>query len=611
MKKKNIKNKKNNFSYLFIGFIIVCILLLSVGFASFSSKLSIDGKAYIDIKGIMRITNASVYDTSNGGYCNEISFTEDSVNVSTITPNSNSYVIYAIDVTNTSPYDAYLNAADPISFKLKNGSNSTVHSYEYLNLNGSTMIPKRSVYTFYVKVYYNGSGTVSSSNDTVNATFKLGYTLHTAFYYTINASPSDATVSVTYNGETHSEVGSYTLLVEDKSNLSWTVTKEDYYSKNGSYTMTAEDHTDNVTLDAMPKYTLRVIPNPNFAYVTITRNGKVIGEGNGTQTIQVVSGADISYTVIDLEYYDGSGNYTTTASAHDINVTLTEKPWITGTISNSDRTSAATKSDTNYHPGYYFVEVWGGRGGYGSGQNSGSSVAGSAGYVYGVVQLNYGDSIFATAGGNGQDKSASAAGGANGGGTSGNNTSQTSGSGGGYSAFAVGTSTINSNTISSSNVKLIAAGGGGAGGLGGLFGSYKGGNGGAGGTLSSTSTNVTGGIAYSGGDGTSATSNGNGIGYGGSSTAGGTKSGGSSGSLLAGGAGKERGGGGGAGYYGGGGGAGTRALSGGNYGPGGGGGGSSFVASGVSTTLPSGTSTSSNPSSTGGAVKITYIGKSI
>lgn len=71
-------------------------------------------------------------------------------------------------------------------------------------------------------------------------------------------------------------------------------------------------------------------------------------------------------------------------------------------------------------------------------------------------------------------------------------------------------------------------------------------------------------------------------------------------------------GGGGAGYYGGGGGGVSSVFA---TAPGGGGGGSSFIANGVTySNLPSSVTsklTSTNPSSTGGAIKIQWIGKTL
>ena len=98
------------------------------------------------------------------------------------------------------------------------------------------------------------------------------------------------------------------------------------------------------------------------------------------------------------------------------------------------------------------------------------------------------------------------------------------------------------------------------------------------------------------------------------STTGGTNSNDSdcNGSAFQGGITSGFGGAGGGGYFGGAGGSGLGGIS---TGPGGGGGGSSFIANGVTYSgLPSSVTsklTSSNPSSTGGAVKIQWVGKNL
>ena len=138
------------------------------------------------------------------------------------------------------------------------------------------------------------------------------------------------------------------------------------------------------------------------------------------------------------------------------------------------------------------------------------------------------------------------------------------------------------------------------------------GYGGAGGDFSSASTSITGGLVFNGYDGTSGGVDEN-IGTGGSTT-GGTCSAYDKavGSFLAGGTSHAKGGAGGAGYYGGAGGdgAGNRASK----ASGGGGGGSSFIASSVIyKDLPEDVLaklTTTNPSTTGGSITITYLGAS-
>ena len=135
-------------------------------------------------------------------------------------------------------------------------------------------------------------------------------------------------------------------------------------------------------------------------------------------------------------------------------------PWVTGTFVNTDRKTATTKEDTVYHPGYYLIEMWGGKGGEyyrASSQNTG--YRGEAGYIYAVVNLDYNQKIYFTLGGNSRNGeiSGSSRGGANGGGYG----AQTyPGGGGGYSAFAIDTTSISEATINSGNVLMIVGGGG-------------------------------------------------------------------------------------------------------------------------------------------------------
>ena len=364
---------------------------------------------------------------------------------------------------------------------------------------------------------------------------------------------------------------------------------------------------------------LTVTANVSTAVAVIKVNNDVVASGTVPITAGVGNGKNVTITVSEPEYYytETNGTYngyeeTFVMTTEDTtkNITLNERPWITGTTSNTSSTTAATKTTTNWHAGYYLVEAWGGTGGTGSG------AAGAAGYVYGIVYIGYNNSVYSTAGGNGSSSASNPSGGANGGGNGGSGSSGmggNKGAGGGYSAFAIGATAINSTNINNGTVKLIAGGGGGGAAKGSTFGTGSGGSGGAGGSLTTTKSTITAGSVFSGVDGVVITGTGaNSNGKAGSTSAGAGGGGGSNGSMLTGGGGYERGGGGGAGYYGGGGGGISSAMA---TAPGGGGGGSSFIANGVTYSgLPSSVTnklTSSNPSSTGGAIKIQWIGKNM
>ncbi len=310
--------------------------------------------------------------------------------------------------------------------------------------------------------------------------------------------------------------------------------------------------------------------------------------------------------------------------------------------------------------GYYFIELWGGKGADGadttaSGGSAGGK-GGAAGHIYAKVYLKKGQVLFYTLGGNGVPTSnATSGGGVNGdGGHHGSMGGDTVGGGGGYSALFLYNENEFENKYGSLDVKSIdendrlskyvmIAGGGGGGGAGngqGLFNSAATGtaDGGAGGSFSSKSglisgANVIEGTFFAGGDGKSSGSSFDYIGRGGTNLPGavpetfitnvsgyapndwaGTQN--KSHPGGAGGSGNLRGGGGGAGFAGGSGGVMTGTLIPNNVG--GGGGGSSFLASSINgeapiyadlSSVPSKFIQDTNPSEKGGSFCITYLGE--
>ncbi|MBQ7293636.1 MAG: hypothetical protein IJW79_07845 [Clostridia bacterium] len=298
--------------------------------------------------------------------------------------------------------------------------------------------------------------------------------------------------------------------------------------------------------------------------------------------------------------------------------------------------------------GWYLLDLWGGAGADVEGAGSG----GKGGHVYGKVYLTAGQTLYYTLGSNGQaTQKAHTGGGANGtGGGHGLVGSYTVGGGGGYSAVFLYNegrfdALYSDFDFSKDDITeadrvtkfIMIAGGGGGGGAtpdsGAIAG--KAAHGGDGGSIGGTSGTVSGdnviaGTYFSGSNGKSSGSSTSYVGKGASNVPGkvsdsmlgitdaeavapDTWFGTVDGNGGAGGSGELRGGGGGAGYAGGSGGLMTSVLIASNVG--GGGGGSSFF---VSTVNGKNTEyadiadaaaylTESNPSSTGGALGITYL----
>ena len=445
----------------------------------------------------------------------------------------------------------------------------------------------------------------------LNVYFGFRFSFYKIPQYTLSVTTTPEDALIVFEVEDQvvaSGTGHVSKLMDSNKPIKYTVSKKNYYTQTETITMT-EDTTRTIELTHKPDYELTINPTPSNSLVTFKVNGEVVSSGTGVQSYTAVDETTIEYTVSMFEYYDKTGSFTLDGKDTTIDVSLDLMPWITGTFTNNDRKVATTKEDVVYHPGKYLIEMWGGKGGqYFRAESKQTGYRGEAGYIYAIVDLEYNDKIFFTLGGNGRDGdySGTARGGANGGG---NGAATYAGGGGGYSALAVGTTTIDEANINSGNVLMIVAGGGGAGGSSLVAG--KPGDGGNGGTLTSATTTISIGNVFHGADGTLNGAKEGRNGLGGTTTSTANSNGGKAGGLLLGGAGNGNGGGGGAGYYGGSGSAGPGTLS--TNQPGGAGGGSSFISSKATySNLPS-TATSklvaTNPSSTGGAIVITYLGK--
>ena len=625
MSRKNSDFK--NFRYIF-GVWVIAFLLVGYAFAGHTDTLAMEGMATIQkhIYDYVYITHVEV-NGSSGGSSNNFSFLDHEIKADVSLPSCNNYVTYRTSIVNSTPYKAFITDAGLKSAFNGNGNATNSFSVEFLDTNGNpivlnnSFIPRYSSMPVDVKIKNNCTG--SDTSGVVVADFE--YSLYKYFDLTINSvSPNNGEITLTTTEGNFTGVGSVTHRVMEGETATYHVEKKYYYPANGSYTMMADDHTENITLIPDPHRDLTINTNVSTSTIVVNQDNQVICSGSGSLVCSVESGKNVTFTVDEPEYYysESGGVYSGYSETFSMpatettkSVTLTERPWITGSLPNTNRGTARTLTSTNWHSGYYLVEVWGGEGGVGD-DSSSSCVPGESGYIYGVIYIPYDTQIFRTSGGNGDRDTGVAEGGANGGGTGGSSSSSGlsghRGGGGGYSAFVIGATSVNQTNINNGKVKFIAAGGGGSSARGQNLSTQRGGSGGNGATLSSASSSISAGVVFSGSDGEAPA----GSAYGrGGSTSGGAKGGNSAtaGSLLQGGNADTRGGGGGAGYYGGGGGSVNNRIT--NGGPGGGGGGSSFIASGITYSGLSSSITNkltpSNPSTTGGCVKVQWIGKTM
>lgn len=622
MKKKLQKNKKNNLIFFLFSILTVYVLTLTIGFSAASSTLAINGSALVRSSADVRITNVQRVQASDDVTLKYLSLDSNqtfTLDCKLTTIWSKAY--FEVTVTNLSSSPVLVTSVKELQ-ELNTHMEYTTGDFVI----NKTKIPPASeakiIICFQYKEdfmdrYVSGSFEIieqwrNPETSHLKTSMKLNFYKVPQYSYTINTNLTDSTITLEdENGIIATGTGSLTTIIDENTTVKWTVSRKNYYPQSGTDLVT--DHvTKEITMLRTEDKIFTVVPTPSDALVTIKiKDGEVLVSGIGTQSVTASDLTELSYTVSRFEYKDDTGDYTLNGEDYTENVTLEELPWATGTFVNTDRKTATTKEDTIYHPGYYLIEMWGGRGGeYYRASSKSCGYRGEAGYVYGVVNLEYNTKIYFTLGGNGRDGelSGTARGGANGGG---NGAATYAGGAGGYSVLAINTTTIDETNINNGNILIIAGGGGG--GSGSSLVAGKPGNGGNGGSLTSEYTTTTIGTVFHGADGTLNQAKEGRNGLGGTAVARSQSNAGENGKLLSGGNGSGNGGGGGGGYYGGGGGGGAGTVS--TNQAGGGGGGSSLLAkavtyNGLSTNITS-KLVGTNPSSSGGAIVITYLGKTL
>ena len=156
----------------------------------------------------------------------------------------------------------------------------------------------------------------------VSLSYTENITLKELVTYTINPTPSDATVSLTANGYTQS---GNSIVVASGTTVSWSVSKTDYVSQNGSEVVSSNTTNPVVLVPNIVTYTIN--PTPSDATVVLTANGYT-QSGN---SIDVDPNTSVDWTVSKTGYIQQSGTKVVTTTETDTvvlvqSVTLTINP---------------------------------------------------------------------------------------------------------------------------------------------------------------------------------------------------------------------------------------------------------------------------------------------
>ncbi len=108
--------------------IVICIILMSIGYSALNSDLTISGEAIVEAPTYIKITNISVLTSENGGYSTyNPSYTNDTSNIGVTLPNENSTITLLIEVTNDTGYYYHLDKV------IEDINNNLSIKYEIIN----------------------------------------------------------------------------------------------------------------------------------------------------------------------------------------------------------------------------------------------------------------------------------------------------------------------------------------------------------------------------------------------------------------------------------------------------------------------------------------------
>ena len=164
---RNIKDKTN-----LMLFLLMCVftLTLTVGYSAINSELTVSGEASFRIMEGTRITNVSLYETTNNGiesYKNK--FSSDSITLGVDLKELESTITYKVEVTNFGTVASVINSIETTS----NSNQSS--EVELIGYNKSSFIYPGDVKEIYIKVKYKNNISTLPETTSVNLIIDFEY----------------------------------------------------------------------------------------------------------------------------------------------------------------------------------------------------------------------------------------------------------------------------------------------------------------------------------------------------------------------------------------------------------------------------------------------------
>ena len=209
---KTIKRIHKDINYkpvLMTGVLILCVLLLSIGFSSLSTNLNASSSAIVRLVKDIRVTGAVLETTSSSGASNWSEYDVNNLIASVNLPNSSSTVSYDVEVTNISNVEMGILTVTGLPENLTYSISNYNLKDTLCDDTNSTQCKLGSTTTLHVTVGYKNNG-FDSSNTTyrfnMNFDFKEVYNITYRGFNNTSSLPSTIldgeTKNITFNSNT-------------------------------------------------------------------------------------------------------------------------------------------------------------------------------------------------------------------------------------------------------------------------------------------------------------------------------------------------------------------------------------------------------------------------
>ncbi|MBR3660547.1 MAG: InlB B-repeat-containing protein [Bacilli bacterium] len=199
----------NRYKSLIVTMLFGAVITLTIGYSLFSTDLNIGGIfSIVRIQKDIRITNISLNQTEGDALSNYEEYNVKNIYASIDLPNSNSFVVYKIDITNIGNVEMGISNITglPNNLKYTIDANNYIMKDRLCDNTDSSLCKLGAVKSIYLKIEYDENGYDSQHTNypiNLNFDFKRVYTITYNGFLNTNSLPGyimeDETKTITFN----------------------------------------------------------------------------------------------------------------------------------------------------------------------------------------------------------------------------------------------------------------------------------------------------------------------------------------------------------------------------------------------------------------------------